>query len=116
MYGMCMNNISISPFDRKRWIADADDCACKLFGNPSRLRQSLLRSAAPLICNGLAMSTTVNAYLYTFLPRGGLSWGKKGRSAWWNRVGRRHIKFRARNVSRRRKIDLPDGLACRATA
>ena len=52
MYGMCMNNISISPFDRKRWIADADDCACKLFGNPSRLRQSLLRSAAPLICNG----------------------------------------------------------------
>ena len=22
MYGMCMNKISISPFDRKRWIAD----------------------------------------------------------------------------------------------
>ena len=27
-----------------------------------------------------------------------------------DRVGRRHIKFWARNVSRRRKIDLPDGL------
>ena len=25
-------------------------------------------------------------------------------------VGRRHIKFRTRDVSRRRKIDLPDGL------
>ena len=22
MYGMCMNKISISPFDTKRWIAD----------------------------------------------------------------------------------------------
>ena len=27
-----------------------------------------------------------------------------------DRVGRRHIKFRSRNVLRRRKIDLPDGL------
>ena len=33
--------------------------------------------------NLLATSKTVNAYLQTFLPLGGLLWGRKRRSAWW---------------------------------
>ena len=35
---------------------------------------------------------------------------KKKKVCLMDLVGGRHIKFRARNLSRRRKIDLPDGL------
>ena len=32
MYGMCMNKISISPFDTKRWIAD-DGIETRAYGH-----------------------------------------------------------------------------------
>ena len=32
MYGMCMNKISISPFDTKRWIAD-DGIQTRAYGH-----------------------------------------------------------------------------------
>ena len=32
MYGMCMNKISISPFDKKRWIAD-DGIQTRAYGH-----------------------------------------------------------------------------------
>ena len=38
MYGMCMNKISISPFDTKRWIAD-DGIRTQAYGHFRRAAQ-----------------------------------------------------------------------------
>ena len=47
MYGMCMNNISISLFDSKRWIAD-DDVHTLAYGHKDiRRAEAVYKAAQP---------------------------------------------------------------------
>ena len=71
------------------------DHVCKSSQMLLPLPPTLLMSELPLLCNGLATSTTVKAYLYIFCPRPHprVSWGKKRRSAWCTALGEKTSNF-----------------------
>ena len=74
-----------------------------------QLQQSLSRSEAPLLCNGWGHQQQSMYICKSFFHKEACHEVKK-EVCLVDRVGCRHVKFWARNVSRRGKIDLPDSL------